>query len=306
MTAKKSPPKKAAGKRTPTRISKPASGARKTGPVAVPPPERDDVVSELGRRIRDRLAEIGMKPAAASIAASQSKDFVRNIYRGKSGEPRHSALARLAVVIGVTPEWLREGLGATAGRSVVFNTDDEGRGRGRPRKVDPLSVELEINSEVWRPAASEAVPVMSEPVPVVRDPRFETRQYLARIMDDTMAPCFPKGAFLHVVEFPEGGVTAIPNDARPARLFVVVSIVTQSPPLRCVMAREVHETQSTGAGKVTLLASTNPPRSRPSWIAEHEGKFYYVTDPPKSASAYAREARAELLGFVAGAYLRSA
>jgi phage repressor protein C with HTH and peptisase S24 domain len=67
--------------------------------------------SPLAQRIEARLAEIGQTMTAASLAAGDNKDLLRDIISGKVRNPRTDTVRRVADVLGVTVAWLTDGDG---------------------------------------------------------------------------------------------------------------------------------------------------------------------------------------------------
>lgn len=60
----------------------------------------------LQRRIRERMAERGAKPAPLAASAGLSSSFIRDILRGKTRSPQADNLAKLAAVLETTPAYL--------------------------------------------------------------------------------------------------------------------------------------------------------------------------------------------------------
>lgn len=69
------------------------------------------MVSDLAKRIQDRLDELGKSPRAASLEAGGSPDLIRNILRGRVQTLRGDNAFRMAAVLGVSVEWLLTGEG---------------------------------------------------------------------------------------------------------------------------------------------------------------------------------------------------
>lgn len=71
--------------------------------------------TSISGRIQQRLDALKLSPRAASLAASLSADAIRNIQRAERGnkpyDPKAGTLAKLAVVLGTTEEWLMHGRG---------------------------------------------------------------------------------------------------------------------------------------------------------------------------------------------------
>ena len=65
----------------------------------------------LADRIRKRLKAMGLRRSAASKRAQLNETYVRDLIEGRVQNPRTEHLARLALVLGTTPEWLLEGRG---------------------------------------------------------------------------------------------------------------------------------------------------------------------------------------------------
>lgn len=63
----------------------------------------------IAARIREKLKERGITSRAASLMAGQSEYYVRDILNGRSTKQQAEPLHRLAIVLGVSPNWLLTG-----------------------------------------------------------------------------------------------------------------------------------------------------------------------------------------------------
>lgn len=140
-------------------------------------------MSDLARRIQDRLAALGLSPHAASMAAFGRGDAIRDILNGRVRHPRSDTVARLAAVLHTTEAWLLGGGIAAAGavRDVpVFRAnrieDPAGRADGALR-LEETAVEY-----VNRPAGLTGARGI----------------YAFFIPDDRMAPRFETGELVYV------------------------------------------------------------------------------------------------------------
>ena len=76
----------------------------------------------LAARIQRRLDKVGKTREQVSVAIGRHRDYIRNIMRGRSKEPKGRNLAMLAAELQCTVEWLIKG----AGRETLGRDGDEG------------------------------------------------------------------------------------------------------------------------------------------------------------------------------------
>lgn len=65
----------------------------------------------LAKRIKQRLQALEISEAEACRRAGLAHTYIRDIRKGTKTSPRQDTLARLAEVLGTTPEWLMSGRG---------------------------------------------------------------------------------------------------------------------------------------------------------------------------------------------------
>jgi transcriptional regulator with XRE-family HTH domain len=68
-------------------------------------------MTTLVERIEFKLRELSFSAAEASVRAGLGRTYVRDILDGTVNSPKAANLAKLAEVLGTTPEWLLEGRG---------------------------------------------------------------------------------------------------------------------------------------------------------------------------------------------------
>ena len=69
-------------------------------------------MSDLKKRIKSRLAEIGQSARAVSIAAGLGPEAISNVLRDRSRYPRGDTLRDLATALDCSIDWLITGEGA--------------------------------------------------------------------------------------------------------------------------------------------------------------------------------------------------
>ena len=67
---------------------------------------RQQAAAELGRRLQALSAARGLDPGELARQANVSRTTLYNLLQGRTASPRASTLARLATVLGVSPESL--------------------------------------------------------------------------------------------------------------------------------------------------------------------------------------------------------
>lgn len=70
-------------------------------------------IQGFAKRLEERLEALQMSPRAASLAASNSPDLIRNILRGHAKSVRGDHLVGLARVLETTESWLMTGMSST-------------------------------------------------------------------------------------------------------------------------------------------------------------------------------------------------
>ena len=65
----------------------------------------------LAKRIKQRLQALEISEAEACRRAGLAHTYIRDSRKGTKTSPRQDTLARLAEVLGTTPEWLMTGRG---------------------------------------------------------------------------------------------------------------------------------------------------------------------------------------------------
>lgn len=70
------------------------------------------MVSDLARRIQERLDALGKSPRSASLEAGGSSDLLRGVLRGRVKSLKGDNATKLAEVLGVSVEWLLTGQGS--------------------------------------------------------------------------------------------------------------------------------------------------------------------------------------------------
>jgi len=140
-------------------------------------------MSDIARRIQDRLTALGLSAHAASVAAFGRGDAIRDILNGRVRHPRADTIARLAAALQTTEAWLLGGGTAAGGapRDVpVFRAnriEDAAADGGGALRLEESAVEY-----VNRPAGLTGARGV----------------YAFFIADDRMAPRFETGELVYV------------------------------------------------------------------------------------------------------------
>ncbi len=86
----------------------------------------------MKERIEERLAEMNLSPRAASLRVSRNPDLFRGVLRaGDEANPTKDTLDKIAMALGVTPEWLMTGQ-----RAATSNPDNGLLGGNELRRVE--------------------------------------------------------------------------------------------------------------------------------------------------------------------------
>ncbi len=69
----------------------------------------------IAERLRARARQLGLNPPQIAAQAGVNRSFVYDILRGRSENPNLEKLDRLAEVLKVGRDWLRDGIGEVEG-----------------------------------------------------------------------------------------------------------------------------------------------------------------------------------------------
>ncbi|HZH27891.1 MAG TPA: XRE family transcriptional regulator [Azospirillaceae bacterium] len=147
------------------------------------------MANTLAERIQARLDALKLSPRKASLNAKQSPDFVRNILRGLSQNPRASALQALADVLNVPVEYLTE----VAGQDQAAGLRQVG--------LSKVFVMGAVQAGLWQEAVEwEASDWYA--LTVMDDPRYTTiPRFGLEVRGNSMNRLYPHGTVLVCVKF---------------------------------------------------------------------------------------------------------
>ena len=140
----------------------------------------------FAQRIEERLKALQLSPRAASMAASNSPDLIRNILRGQTKSVRGDHLVGLARALQTTESWLMTGMAS-----------NETAPEERSIRYGGI-----VEAGAFRPANSFNQDGEFRTVPLAPDPRYPaTAQFAFEVMGDSMdkARMFP-GMWVQAVE----------------------------------------------------------------------------------------------------------
>lgn len=98
-----------------------------TDPQPAPADSRQEAAAQLGRRLHTLMVARGLDPGELARQAGISRTTLYSLLQGRTARPRASTVARLASVLGASPEYLSTGQPAaigTAGPGAVEWRDD--------------------------------------------------------------------------------------------------------------------------------------------------------------------------------------
>ena len=137
------------------------------------PMKETEETSEIYRRIKQRLDEVGMSERQASIKAVGNSQFIRNIRKGSSSSPRGENIIKLARVLDVSEAWL-------------LGVSDE---PGAATKPSPFGVRFGGIVEAGNFRPDDGLNQSNEWrfIPVPPDPRYpQSSQYAFEVRGDSM------------------------------------------------------------------------------------------------------------------------
>lgn len=185
------------------------------------------MISDILARIEQRLKATGMTAAAASRAATGSPDAIRDIRRAIAGKHTKrtgvstTTLAKLAVTLGTTPEWLLTGYGeAKAGPTTAESLIGA---RNAQEELIPIigmaSGALAVGKRQAEEKPIDAVPL----APALRGAHGIYGVYIA---NDSMAPEHKEGdlRIIHPGKPPRPGDSVLihvkANPSAPAQVYI--------------------------------------------------------------------------------------
>ena len=110
----------------------------------------------LSERITSRLEKLGIKAERACRDARLNRDFIRNILKGKSQNPRRDTLSALARALHTNTQWLADGIGdpeamPEGGHATAGSEGGGGIRAPDPHIGDPIETEDEVALlSLWR------------------------------------------------------------------------------------------------------------------------------------------------------------
>lgn len=206
---------------------------------------------DLIQKIDNRLSELGMSRAKASVSAGMSPTFIRDIER-RGGTPNLSSLQKLAKVLRVDLDYLV--------------TEEEQPARHSVEMVE-LPVVGTIEAGQFRDITifdqEEHFPVIN----VVADKRFKhARQYALLVSGDSMNLKYPDGTYVTCVDYHESGL------ALKLGMTVHVTHTLAGTHLVEVTLKEVGAIN----GQIVLIPRSSNPRHKPIVMQGGEDSEYEI------------------------------
>lgn len=130
----------------------------------------------IRERIQARLDAVGKTPRAVSLEAGMSADAIRGIFRNVDSSPTVDTLAKLAVPLATTPEWL-----AYAIDPAIQKAQEE----TAKREPAYLPVIGEVAAGRWLEADDHVDAPEYDPVPVQPDPRWKVEDQYGLVVRGT-------------------------------------------------------------------------------------------------------------------------
>lgn len=157
--------------------------------------------SKIVKRIEQRLEDLGMSAAAASVKAGFSNSYIRDLRR-KAGDPKVTNLTKLAAVLEVSVEWLLSGQGdlnVTKNPQISTKSSDSSLSRAS----DTLPVKGIRVEGVSHAGRFEDISLIEddestrEYIPALLDPRYpHAQQYALKVSGDSMNRKFMDGSYV--------------------------------------------------------------------------------------------------------------
>lgn len=194
--------------------------------------------SPLAQRLSERMQTLQLNNSQLGRLSGTSESFVRDILRGKSKSPSPDKLSRLATALGRSLEWLVNG---------------QADGSPAPSLVDGLEVLGDIQAGNWMDISLLGDDHRErEVIPVARDQRFPSaKQYLLRVVGDSMNLKYPEFSYVHCVELHGSGIKK--------RVGQVVHVERHNGPLVEVTLKEITEMN----GQIVLSPRSSNTKHQP-------------------------------------------
>lgn len=193
----------------------------------------------LQKRLKIRMDMKEMNAFQTAKKAGLGESFVRDILRGKTRNPSHENLVKLAMALDTTVDWF-----AGAGE----DADPLHRVKG----IEGLDVVGKIQAGNWLDRSIIDHDGDHEIIPVARDPRFpHAKQYAMAVEGDSMDREYPDGSYVTCVDFIDSGLSL--------RNGLIVHVERHNGPLVEVTLKAIE----TVDGKRMLVPRSSNPRHKP-------------------------------------------
>ena len=193
----------------------------------------------LQKRLKIRMDMKEMNALQTARKAGLGESFVRDILRGKTRNPSHENLVKLAMALDTTVDWF-----AGAGE----DADPLHRVKG----IEGLDVVGKIQAGNWLDRSIIDHDGDHEIIPVARDPRFpHAKQYAMAVEGDSMDREYPDGSYVTCVDFIDSGLSL--------RNGLIVHVERHNGPLVEVTLKAIE----TVDGKRMLVPRSSNPRHKP-------------------------------------------
>lgn len=149
--------------------------------------------TSLQKRLRQRLDELDLKPFQAAKKAGLGESYVRDILRGKARSPSAENLAKLALALETSTEFL---MGSKDSAEVLTEINVVG-----------LPVVSSVSAGRWLEVTTLDEDFDHQTIPVAQDLRFPgVRQYALKIVGDSMDLEFPEGCYVTCIDYWQAGI----------------------------------------------------------------------------------------------------
>lgn len=178
-------------------------------PTTTPPASPYTPETELQRRLRERMAAMGLNPFSAAKKAGLHPDYVRNILRGKAKQPSAERLAKLAEALEVSLPYLmgEPDLGPPPPEGYDYSGAPYSKYAPAGRRADEAGTEavlLPIKHELLTGAfrrAPETVRALGFEAATIPAAYRDRENWYEIVRDDGASLVAPMGSLLHVAKF---------------------------------------------------------------------------------------------------------
>lgn len=206
----------------------------------------------LQKRLKIRMDMMEMNAYQTAKKAGLGESFVRDILRGKTRNPSHENLAKLALALETTVDWFA-------------GSGNDAEPLNRVKAIEGLDVVGKIQAGNWLDRSIIDHDGEHEIIPVARDPRFpHAKQYAMAVEGDSMDKEYPDGSYVTCVDFIDSGLSL--------RDGLIVHVERHNGPLVEVTLKAIESVD----GKRMLVPRSSNPRHKPIEINGDAGTEIFV------------------------------